>query len=62
MPPIEGAIVVATVGLWLHVGACVLLPLAWGVATEFAFRRLTRRRPQPPEPPAEQHFFLDYHI
>jgi hypothetical protein len=54
--------VIASVSTWLHVGACVLLPLAWGVATEMVFRRLARRRPSLPVAAPDQHFFIDYHI
>ena len=53
--------VLATIPPWLHVGACVVLPLAWGLATEFFFRWLDRRR-KPRRPAKDQHFFLDYHI
>lgn len=46
---------------WLHVGACVLLPLAWGLATEYVFRRLAKRR-EGRECPPDSHFFIDYNI
>jgi len=40
--------VLAEVPLWLYVTACVVLPLAWGVATELFFRWIGRRRPRRP--------------
>ena len=61
MPPAV-AMLIASVSAWLHVGACVLVPLAWGIATELVFRWITRRRPAPLEPAEHQHFFIDYHI
>ena len=52
----------ASVSTWVYVGACVLLPLAWGIATEFVFRWLTRRHPEAREQAEDRHFFIDYHI
>jgi hypothetical protein len=57
----DASMFVLAVPTWLHVGAFVLLPLAWGAATEFFFRWLNRHR-KPPRPAADEHFFLDYHI
>ena len=37
------------VATWLYVSACVVAPLAWGVATELLFRWLGRRRPTRPD-------------
>ncbi len=45
----------------LHVGACVLLPLAWGIATELVFRRMEKRRPEK-KCDNPSHFMMDYHI
>ncbi len=48
---------VAEIPAWLkvtlHVGACVLVPLAWGVATELVFRRIEKCRSEtkPDDPP-----------
>ena len=53
--------VLATLGTWLHVGACVLLPLAWGVATELVFRLLARGRHKTPRD-SDRHFLIEYHI
>ena len=54
--------IIASLSTWLHVGACVLLPLAWGIATEMVFLRIARRRPAPPVDAPDQHFFIDYYI
>ena len=43
---------------WLYIGACVLLPLVWGIATEMVFRRLVKKRPAP----GHDDGFLEYHI
>lgn len=56
MPP-----VLAEVSTWVYVGACVTLPLAWGVATEFFFRWLGRHRKRRRRK-RDDHFFIDYHI
>ena len=52
----------ASIPPWLHVGACVLLPLIWGLSTEFIFRWIARRRQGTPEPTQDRHFFIDYDI
>lgn len=57
------AAAVASIGTWLHVSACVLLPLAWGVATELFFRWLSRRGGKNiRRPHDEHHFIVEYHI
>ena len=53
--------VIAAVPAWLYVGACVVLPLAWGVTTEFFFRWLSRHRKHRSRRKDEP-FFTDYHI
>ena len=53
--------VVAAVPTWLYVSGCVVLPLVWGVATEFFFHRVRRRRKRRKRR-KDEHFFTDYHI
>ena len=60
MPP-STTPVLADVSTWVYVGACVVLPLAWGVATEFFFRWLTRHHKRRKRR-EDDHFFVDYHI
>ncbi|HUV39541.1 MAG TPA: hypothetical protein VMY39_07990 [Planctomycetota bacterium] len=54
-------LVLAQVPLWLHITGCVVIPLAWGVATELLFRWIGahRRRRRAAH---DQHFFMDYQI
>ncbi len=54
--------VLATLRAWLHVSACVLLPLVWGIATELVFRRIAKKHPEPPRDSADRHFLIEYHI
>ena len=68
MSALSDVLVLASLSAWLHVGACVALPLAWGVATEIVFRLIAKRRaPVPgardgsPSNP-DRHFVIDYHI
>ena len=61
MSVLSDVLVLASLSGWLHVGACVALPLVWGVATEIVFRNLSRRRART-QTPESQHFFIDYHI
>jgi len=61
MNAIPGIPVLGEVSTWLYVGACVVLPLAWGLATEFVFRRLGLRRKRRKHS-KDEHFFIDYHI
>lgn len=53
--------VLAEVSTWVYVGACVALPLAWGVTTEFFFRWLSRHHKRRKRK-KDEHFFIDYHI
>lgn len=55
------SVLVLAVPTWLYVGACVVLPLAWGVATELFFRWLGRHRKRR-RVHKDEHFFIDYHI
>lgn len=52
--------IMAEMSSWLYIGACVALPLAWGVATEFIFRWLSRRREA--RHAEEMNAFIDYQI
>lgn len=52
---------VAAVPTWLYVSGCVVLPLVWGVATEFFFRWLGRHRKRRKRR-KEEHFFTDYQV
>jgi hypothetical protein len=62
MEPFAGLPVLASVSTWIYVGACVLVPLAWGVATELFFRWLAKGRAASPPPAGNRHFYIDYHI
>ena len=37
-------LVLAEMPTWLYVSACVVVPLAWGLGTEFVFRWLESRK------------------
>ena len=37
-------LVLAEMSTWLYVSACIVVPLAWGLGTEFVFRWLESRK------------------
>jgi hypothetical protein len=46
---------------WLYIGACLVVPFAWGLLTEGVFRLLARHFKHRKHR-KDDHFLIEYHI